>query len=100
MSKDQSENTKDIKAAALKYAAETDNAPYIVALGKGHTAQSIISAAQENDIRIVKDPQLTHMLNKLSVGDEIPEALYEVVAELLIMISRIDSEYKEQFGLK
>ena len=92
------QDKKEIReAAALKYNADKDDAPYVVALGKGVTAQRMVEAAEENNVQVVKDKKLSHMLNELSVGDEIPEELYMVVAEILVFISGMDSEKKTQF---
>jgi len=91
---------KDIhEAAALKYNAYEDTVPYIVALGKGHVADRMVEAAYEHDVQVLKDSKLSHILNECSVGDEIPETLYRVVAEILVFISNLDDEYKNQFGL-
>lgn len=87
------------KAAALRYDAQSDNAPYIVALGEGYVAERMIEAAHENNVEVVKDKKLAHILNELSVGDEIPEELYKVVAEILVFISDLDSKYKKRIGL-
>lgn len=87
------------EAAALKYDADMDDAPYIVALGKGYIAQRMIEKAHENKVHVVKDKKLSHLLNELSVGDEIPEELYLVVAEILMFVSNLDSEYKSKLGL-
>lgn len=86
-----------LQAAALKYNAETDDTPYVVALGKGVTAQRMVEAAEQHDVQVVKDKKLANMLHELSVGDEIPEELYMVVAEVLVFISNMDSDKKQQF---
>ncbi len=99
MKKDNDEIKEIKQAAALKYEAGKDNAPYITALGKGYLAQRMIEQAQKNKVNIIEDKKLSHMLGKLSVGDEIPEELYTVVAEILVLISNMDSEYKSKMGL-
>lgn len=92
-------NEENLQAAALKYDAKTDRAPYIVALGQGEIAKNIIKTARENKIHVIEDKPLAQMLNSLSVGDEIPEELYEVIAQVLIFISGLDAEYARRFGL-
>jgi flagellar biosynthesis protein len=87
-------------AAALKYDAKKDSAPQVVALGKGYVAQNMVQAAQENNIKVVKDSKLAPVLHKLSVGDEIPEQLYKAVAEILVFVSGLDNERKSKFGLE
>lgn len=87
------------KAAALKYNAETDDAPYVVALGEGVVAEQMVEAAKAKDVKVIKDKKLSHVLGELSVGDEIPEELYLVVAEILVFISDMDNDHKNRFGL-
>jgi FlhB-like protein len=70
-------------ACALKYVEDEDSAPVVVASGEGDLAQRIIRAARDYGIPIVRDMPLARALRELEVGDVIPEALYEAVAEIL-----------------
>ena len=81
------------KAQALKYDPSKDNAPRIIATGRGQLAEKMIEKAKEENIPIYKDEHLAEALNKLEVGTEIPRELYEVVAEVLSFISRVDEQY-------
>ena len=90
---------KPREAAALKYDAASDGAPYIVALGKDLVADRMVEAARESGVEVVKDAKLSKALQQLSVGDEIPEALYQVVAEVLVFVSNMDAKYGSRFGL-
>ena len=74
------------KAIALKYEKEKDNAPKVVAKGKGVVAQKIIEIAEENGIYIKEDPELVEILSTLDIYEEIPEELYRAVAEILVFI--------------
>ncbi len=74
------------KAIALKYEKEKDNAPKVVAKGKGVVAQKIIEIAEENGIYIKEDPELVEILSTLDIYEEIPEELYKAVAEILVFI--------------
>lgn len=76
-------------AVALSYQPD-DKAPTIIATGKGYLAEKIIKKASESDIPIHKDDRLANTLSKLDLGDYIPEELYQVVAEVLIFVDRID----------
>lgn len=87
---------KKIKeAAAIKYSPLTNNAPEIVALGKGEIAEKIIEKAEESNIPLYEDAALAHTLNYLRVGDEIPSELYEIVAEILVFVSSLDNSYED-----
>ncbi len=76
-------------AVALSYAPE-DTAPKIIAAGKGHVAERIIERANEADIPIHKDEELANTLSKLELGSYIPPELYEIVAEILVFVDRMD----------
>ena len=56
----------DLTAVALAY-NPGDDAPKILAAGKGHVAQRIMDEAEENDIPFYKDSQLAETLSKLQV---------------------------------
>lgn len=85
------------EAAALKYSPEKDGAPTIVALGRGEVAERMLDTAKNSDVPIYADANLAHTLNALNIGDEIPPGLYEVVAQVLVFVSRMDYDYGERF---
>jgi len=71
-------------ACALRYdEGEGDAAPTVVASGEGDLAARIIRAARDHAVPVVRDVPLARALLELRVGDAIPEALYEAVAEIL-----------------
>jgi flagellar biosynthesis protein FlhB len=70
-------------ATALKYNEEEELAPSIIAQGQGEMAKLIIEAARAYGVPIVRDVPVARALNELEIGDEIPEVLYEAVAEIL-----------------
>ena len=78
-------------ATALKYRDEEDLAPQVVAQGQGEMAKLIVDAARAYGVPIVRDVPVARALNDLEIGDEIPEALYEAVAEILREIWQGDS---------
>ena len=69
------------KAVALGYNKERDNAPKILASGKGELANNIIQAAKEHNIPIKEDKDLVEILSKIDINQEIPPNLYKAVAE-------------------
>jgi len=88
---------KKIKeAVALKYSPHEDNAPKIVAIGKGEVAEKIIEKAEESNVPIYEDAKLANTLSALNIGDEIPPELYDVVAEILIFLDTLDKKYIEE----
>ena len=79
------ENNKPKQAIALEYNPEED-APKIIASGRGKLAERIIERAQENDVPIHRYDKLADTLSRLEIGDMIPPELYEVVAEILVFV--------------
>lgn len=82
------------KAAALKYDIEKNNAPLIIAKGKGETASNIIKIAKENKIPIKKDEDLIELLSKLDIDKEIPSSMYKAVAEIFAFIYDLSNKKK------
>lgn len=70
------------KAIALHYNKEQDNAPKILTKGKGHLAEQIIKIAELNNIPLYEDKILSEILDKINIGYEIPEYLFEIIAEI------------------
>ena len=70
-------------AVALRYRNEEDAAPNILAQRQGDLARRIVEAAHAYGVPVVRDVPIARALSELEVGDEIPEALYEAVAEIL-----------------
>jgi len=84
-------------AAALKYDPGIDFAPQVSALGKGVIAENILKLAREANVPVYKDEKLVNTLSALRVGDEIPRELFEIVAEVLVFISKTDMRYGKKF---
>ena len=76
-------------AVALTY-EPGEEAPKILATGKGEVAERIIDEAKKNDVPFYKDSALAETLSKLKLGDAIPPELYEVVAQILVFVDKMD----------
>lgn len=71
-------------ACALRYSEdEEDEAPVLLARGDGELAKKIVDAARAYGVPVLRDVPLARALHELAVGEPIPEALYEAVAEIL-----------------
>jgi flagellar biosynthetic protein FlhB len=82
-------------AVALKYDKEKKaGAPQVVAKGERLWADQIIDTAKRYGIPIVRNVPLAQALNKLEVGDDIPEELYEAVAEILNFVFQLSEDQK------
>ena len=89
--KNESENNVN-QAAALKYNFKKDDAPKIIASGKGDIAKKILEKAEEENIQIEKDQDLVEILVQMEIGEKIPPELYEVVAEILSFIYNLEEK--------
>jgi flagellar biosynthesis protein len=83
------------EAAALRYSSEKGGAPEIIALGRGDTAERIIAKAKESEVPLYEDANLAHTLNYMKIGNEIPRELYEVVAQVLVFVSKLDDSFEK-----
>lgn len=77
-------------AVALEY-EPGEEAPKILAAGKGAVAERIIETAKEASVPLHRDDKLADTLSRLEIGDYIPPELYEVVAEVLVFVDRMDN---------
>lgn len=84
------EKKKVKQAIALEY-DPSDEAPRVVASGKGILADKIIEKARESSVPIHRDDKLADTLSRLDIGEMIPPELYEVVAEILVFVDAVDN---------
>ncbi len=92
------EKQKPKTAVALSY-DPSEEAPKVIASGRGYLAEKIIAKAKETAIPLHKDEALANTLSKLEIGAMIPPELYEVVAEILIFVDRMDT-MKSKVGME
>ena len=77
-------------AVALKYDSLQMAAPQVVAKGAGHVAERIKKLARENGIPVIENRPLARSLYRLvEVGRNIPETLYQAVAQILAHVYRL-----------
>ena len=77
-------------AVALKYADGQRGAPRVVAKGTDEVAAKIREIAKENKVALLEAPALARALYKhTEIDDEIPEALYSAVAEVLAYVFQL-----------
>ncbi len=74
-------------SVAIKYDAEKNSAPIVIAKGEDYLAMKIREIAKENNIEIVENKPLARMLYaNVDVGAEVPPELYQAVAEVLAFV--------------
>lgn len=81
---------KPATAVALEYGNRS--APTIVAKGQGAIAEQIMALAEENNVHLHQDEGLSRVLNTLALGEEIPETLYRVIAEIIAFVYLLEGK--------
>ena len=85
---------KSPKAVALKYDRKKDDAPRVIAKGRGEIAEKIIEVARAHNVPLYEDKNLIQILEALDLETEIPSELYRAVAEVLAFIYRLNASAK------
>ncbi len=79
-------------AIALKYDKDKDTAPRVVAKGLRLKAEKIREIAKQYGIPFMKNVPLANALYRVDVGQEVPEELYDAVAEVLNFVYELQRE--------
>lgn len=87
---------KTLQAVALHYEQGDEKAPKVVATGSGDIAEQILALAKQAGVDIVEDPDLMEVLGRIPVGSAIPEELFEVIAEILVFLYRLNGRYESE----
>ncbi len=86
----------DKRAVALRY--DGTGAPVVTAAGSGEVADRIRELAAAHDVPIYRDSGLAALLSEVDLGEEIPEALYLAIAEVIAFAWMLSAE-KESLPL-
>jgi len=81
-------------AIAIQYDKNADNAPRVIAKGMRLKADKIREIAKAAGVPIMKNVNLANALYRVDVGQEIPEELYDAVAEVLNFVFALQQEGK------
>ena len=100
---DNPSDSRQKSAVALKYQqGEQGAAPTVVAKGFGELAEEIIQLARQSGVLVHEDPYLSDFLGTLDLGQDIPEQLYHVIAELIafsyVLQGKFPDSWAKQFG--
>ncbi|MDP1828191.1 MAG: type III secretion system export apparatus subunit SctU [Archangium sp.] len=79
----------DHVAIALKYDKARDGAPRIIAKGIELKAEGIRQLARQYDVPLLRNVPLAHALLRIEVNQEVPEELYDAVAEVLNFVYQL-----------
>ncbi len=86
------------RAVALRYRERDDDAPRVVAKGRGRLAERIREIAEQHGIPLHRDDDLLELLAEVDLDREIPVELYAAVAEVLSWIYRANGELRKETG--
>lgn len=77
-------------AVAIAYKPGEMPAPKVLAKGQGLIALRIREIAKEHDVPVLENPPLARELHKVvDIGQEVPAALYQAVAEVLAFVFQL-----------
>ncbi|HEX2922766.1 MAG TPA: flagellar biosynthesis protein FlhB [Chloroflexota bacterium] len=77
-------------AVAIEYKSKRNQAPLVTAKGQNLVAQNIKRVAREHGVPVLENPPLARALYRsVEIGDAIPPAMYQAVAEVLAFIYRL-----------
>ena len=75
------------KAVALSY--DGSHAPEISAAGSGDIAEEIIAIARQYGVPLYENRELVELLSLLELGEEVPQEVYVIVAQLIALAYKI-----------
>lgn len=84
------------KAVALHYERGVDEAPRVIASGKGAIAEQILAIADAQGIKVRKDADLIEILSTLEVDSAIPLEAFAAVAEILSYVYAANASLKQR----
>jgi len=84
-------------AVALAYHAG-EEAPKVVAKGRGLIAEQIIARAKEHGVYVHQSKELVSLLMQVEMDRQIPPELYRAVAELLAWLYSVDANHSAKTG--
>ena len=79
------------KAMALSYEQSMD-AAHVVAKGTGIVAERMLEIALANGVPVHEDPALLSLLSALNIEEQIPEDVYQVIAELFVFLYQMEQD--------
>lgn len=82
-------------AVALRYRADQDPAPVVLAKGQDEVALRIVRVAEEHQVAVVENVPLARALYaSTELNQVIPPELYNAVAEVLVYLYRVNDKLK------
>ncbi|MFM9889387.1 MAG: EscU/YscU/HrcU family type III secretion system export apparatus switch protein [Rickettsiales bacterium] len=82
------------QAVALGYDRATDDAPMVLASGRGAAAEQILAIAFDRGIKVREDAELVEILSLVDVDSPIPLEAFAAVAEILAYVYQANAALK------
>jgi FlhB-like protein len=83
-------------AVAIGYDEQIMNAPRLAAKGQSEMAKRIIEIARKHQIPVIRNISLARSLYTLELDQEVPEDLYQAVAEILNFVAKLENTNEGQ----
>ncbi|HBN07101.1 MAG TPA: flagellar biosynthesis protein FlhB [Cyanobacteria bacterium UBA8530] len=81
-------------AIALRYDKKDEEVPIVLAKGADRLAERIKEIAREAKVPLVENKPVAQALFKqVEIGEEIPKDLYTAVAEILVLVTRLNKRH-------
>lgn len=87
---DNDKRTPPEEAVALRYDKDRENAPRVVAKGRGHVARQLLAVARKHAVPVYQNQTVSQLLMAVELDREIPPELYQAVANVLAYVYRLD----------
>ena len=97
---DENKNLAVPEAVALRYDKGREDAPRVVAKGRGFVAQQLLSIAKRHSVPVYQNQTVTQLLMAVELDREIPPELYQAVANVLAYVYRLDGRAAEKAGVR
>ncbi len=78
------------EAVAIRYDKDREDAPRVVAKGRGFVAQQLLAIAKRHAVPVYQNQSVTQLLMAVELDREIPPDLYQAVANVLAYVYRLD----------
>ncbi len=83
-------------AVALSYSSGGLEAPIVSAKGQGTVADAIVHKAMLHGVPLQEDKALVELLSKIELNQQIPPELYQVIAEVLASVYRMEKRARSK----
>ncbi|PSS56400.1 EscU/YscU/HrcU family type III secretion system export apparatus switch protein [Pseudomonas sp. BBP2017] len=84
------------QAIALSY--DGQQAPTLTAKGDDELAEAILAIAREHQVPIYENAELVRLLARMELGEQIPEALYLTIAEIIAFAWQLRGKVPDGFS--